>query len=191
MPLRRRNGVTVLASLMVIAAMGSLVYYSVPLYRLFCQVTGFGGTTQEAAVAPGAVGERTITIQFNADVSAKLPWTFRPAQREIKVRVGEEALAFFVATNRGEAPVTGSAIFNVTPHKAGPYFNKIACFCFTEQRLAAGETAEMPVSFFVDPAILDDRNLDDVGTITLSYIFYRADGDGQKPDKQVSQAAAE
>ena len=187
---RRRNRLVVTATLSLLIAMSGLVYYSVPLYRLFCQVTGFGGTTQTAARAPGAVGERVITVQFLAETSSKLPWTFRPLQRKTRVRVGEESMAFLEARNLSDRPVTGSAVFNVTPQKAGQYFDKIQCFCFTEQRLAPGASARLPVSFFIDPAILDDRNLDDVGTITLTYIFYRAEPDAPAP-RQVSEAESE
>ena len=171
---RRRNGVTMAALAMVLVAMGGLVYASVPLYRLFCQVTGFGGTTRTAEAPPAQAGERIVTVRFNADVSRALPWSFRPAQREISVRVGELGLAYYVARNNSDVPITGNATFNVTPQKAGIYFNKVACFCFTEQRLMPGESVKMGVSFFIDPKIVDDRYQDDVKTITLSYTFFRA-----------------
>jgi cytochrome c oxidase assembly protein subunit 11 len=171
---------TVMPLLGVLVAMGALVYYAVPLYRLFCQVTGYGGTVQRAAAAPGASGTRTFTVRFNADVNRDLPWSFRPVSREITVRVGEEKLAHYRARNRAAKPVTGTATFNVTPQKAGMYFVKVACFCFTKQRLEAGRSVDMPVSFYVDPAILKDPNLRDVRTITLSYTFYRAPGEDGK-----------
>ena len=171
---RRRNGVTMAALAMVLVVMGGLVYASVPLYRLFCQVTGFGGTTQTAEAPPAQPGERIVTVRFNADVSRALPWSFRPAQREISVRVGELGLVYYVARNDSDVPITGNATFNVTPQKAGIYFNKVACFCFTEQRLMPGESVKMGVSFFIDPEIVDDRYQDDVKTITLSYTFFRA-----------------
>jgi cytochrome c oxidase assembly protein subunit 11 len=178
---RRANLVTLLVLVGVVAGMGGLAYASVPLYRLFCQVTGYGGTTQRADDAAAGesvpVGDRVITVRFDSNVSPRLPWTFRPEQRAIDVRVGEEGLAFYSARNNADVPVTGQATFNVTPLKAGVYFVKVACFCFEEQTLAAGQRADMPVSFFIDPAIADDRNLDEVGTITLSYTFFRADGD--------------
>lgn len=170
----RRNAMTGLVLAGVVAGMVGLAFAAVPLYQLFCQVTGYGGTTQTAAAAPGAIGERVITVRFNADVNSALPWGFAPAERELAVRVGEERLAFYRAVNRSSEPVTGVALFNVTPLKAGVYFNKVACFCFDEQRLEAGESVDMPVSFFVDPAIAEDPNLDDVKTITLSYTFFRA-----------------
>ena len=171
---RRRNGVTMAVLAMVLVAMGGLVYASVPLYRLFCQVTGFGGTTRTAEAPPAQPGERIVTVRFNADVSRALPWSFRPAQREISVRVGELGLVYYVARNDSDVPITGNATFNVTPQKAGIYFNKVACFCFTEQRLMPGESVKMGVSFFIDPKIVDDRYQDDVKTITLSYTFFRA-----------------
>lgn len=171
--LGRRKRRTVLASVAAIAMMGGLVSYSVPLYRMFCQVTGFGGATQRADAAPGVVGERIITVRFNADISAQLPWDFHPAQSQIKVRVGEEAHADYVALNTSGETTVGTATFNVSPAKAGQYFNKVECFCFTEQSLAAGEREKMGVEFFIDPAILGDRGLDDVDTITLSYTMFR------------------
>jgi cytochrome c oxidase assembly protein subunit 11 len=164
---------TVLPLIMIAVGMGCLAFASVPLYRLFCQVTGFGGTTQRAATAPERAADRVITVRFDATVG-DVPWRFEPVQRALDVRVGETALVAYRAHNAARQSVTGTATFNVTPSKAGQYFDKIQCFCFTEQTLAAGETVEMPVSFFIDPAILEDRNLDDVNTITLSYTFFRA-----------------
>jgi len=165
----------------VVAAMVGAAYASVPLYQLFCRVTGYGGTTQVAETAPVTVGERVFTIRFNADVDPKLPWAFQPEQREMTVKVGESALAFFRAENLSGRATAGTATFNVTPLKAGQYFNKVQCFCFTEQGLAPGAGADMPVSFFVDPAIVDDPNLDEVKTITLSYTFFP---DEQAADEQ-------
>lgn len=156
----------------VVVAMVGAAYAAVPLYDLFCRVTGFGGTTQVAAAAPETVGERVFTIRFNADVDPALPWAFQPVERSMTVKVGESGLAFFRAENRSAHATAGTATFNVTPLKAGQYFNKVQCFCFTEQRLAAGAGLDMPVSFFVDPAIVDDPNLDEVKTITLSYTFF-------------------
>lgn len=187
-----RNLRTGLALFAVVLGMVALAFASVPLYRLFCQVTGFGGTPQriEAEAAPALpVSERIVTIRFNADVNSGLPWSFQPVRRAIDVRVGEQALAFYRATNHADGPVTGAATFNVTPDKAGAYFSKIECFCFTEQTLTAGQTVEMPVTFYVDPAILDDRGLDDVDTITLSYTFFRAAADAADGE-EVSAAPA-
>jgi len=170
----RRNQAILASLIVLVAGMTALSFASVPLYRLFCQVTGYGGTPQIATVRPDTVGEREITVRFNSDVDPKLPWAFQPLQRAVKVKVGEEKLAFFQATNRSDKPLVGTATFNVTPLKAGLYFNKIQCFCFDEQRLDPGESADMPVSFFIDPEILKDPNLNDVQTITLSYTFFRS-----------------
>ena len=187
----RRNFSTALVLIGVVAGMTGLAFASVPLYRLFCQVTGFGGTTQVASEAPERVVDRIITVRFNADVSRSLAWKFRPAQRSIDVRLGEQALAFYAARNEADVPTTGTAVFNVTPAKAGPYFNKVDCFCFDEQTLAPGQSADMPVSFFVDPALADDRNLNDITTITLSYTFFNAnrDGDAESGPRKTTQAA--
>jgi len=168
----RSHARTVVPLLAVLLAMSGLVYYSVPLYRLFCQVTGYGGTTQQAKVAPGAVSARTFTIRFNADVSPGLPWKVQPVVRQYTLRAGAEKLARYRARNISSQVVTGTSTFNVTPTKAGQYFVKIACFCFTKQELAGRQVEDMPVSFFIDPAILKDRNLRDVKTITLSYTFF-------------------
>lgn len=172
----------------IVAGAVGLSFASVPLYRLFCQVTGYGGTTQVATAAPAEAGTRMVKVRFNADVNRDLPWSFAAMQREVTVAVGEPALAFYSATNRSSQPITGSATFNVTPQKAGRYFDKLACFCFEEQTLAPGETVEMPVSFFVDPSIVDDPNMDDVTTITLSYTFFRAAA--AQPQTAADDAAA-
>ena len=182
-PPRGRNAATVVALLGIVAVMGGLAYASVPLYRWFCQVTGFGGTTQVAASAPAQRHQRSVTIRFNADVNSHLPWRFQPVERRVTVRLGEERLAFYRAENLGDRPVTGTATFNVTPPKAGPYFAKLDCFCFTEQTLAAGQSVDMPVSFYVDPELATDRNLDDVTTITLSYTFFAAPGRSATRDR--------
>ena len=173
----RRRMATALILGGVVCGMVGLAFGAVPLYKLFCQVTGFGGTTQVAEEAPVEIGERVVTVRFNADTARDLPWHFKPEQREIEVRVGEMALAFYNAVNRSDRSLVGTSTFNVTPVKAGAYFNKIECFCFEEQTLAPGERAEFPVSFFVDPDIVEDRRLDDVSTITLSYTFF-ARGEG-------------
>jgi len=170
----RRNLRLAVALFGGVAGMIGLAYASVPLYRLFCQVTGFGGTTQVAKAAPGTAAGRTITVRFDANVARDLPWRFEPVQGSAAVAIGENALAFYRVRNLSDKPVTGTATFNVTPHKAGPYFAKVECFCFTEQTLAPGETMDMPVSFFVDPEILKRAEADDVSEITLSYTFFRA-----------------
>ncbi|MDX2073370.1 MAG: cytochrome c oxidase assembly protein [Alphaproteobacteria bacterium] len=159
------------AAALAIAMLG-LAYASVPLYRLFCQVTGFGGTTQEGQVAPGAVGDRKIVIRFNADIDPSLDWSFKPGEREIRVKIGEQALTHYVAENNANTPVTGRAIYNVVPHGAGAYFVKIACFCFEKQTLKAHQKIDMPVLFYIDPAILSDPEMKDTRVITLSYTFF-------------------
>lgn len=167
-----RNRRVAVSCVAVVFGMVGLSYAAVPLYRLFCDVTGFGGTTQRAESVDGRVLDRTMTVRFDANVGAGLPWEFRPVERRVSVRVGEQALAFYRATNRSDRPVTGSAVFNVTPPLAGAYFTKIECFCFTEQRLEPGQSVDMPVAFFIDPDIADDADLKTLGTITLSYTFY-------------------
>lgn len=162
----------------IVAGMIGLAYASVPLYQLFCQVTGYGGTTQRAEAAPvlPAGGDvRQMDILFDANTISTLGWKFEPLNRKMTVNVGEEALGIYVARNLMGRPVTGTATFNVTPLKAGQYFNKVECFCFQEQTLQPGQEVNMPVSFFVDPAINDDPNLREVTHITLSYTFAPAD----------------
>ncbi|OJX79328.1 MAG: cytochrome c oxidase assembly protein [Magnetospirillum sp. 64-120] len=168
---RRRNAPVVLTSLAVVAAMVGLVAASVPLYNLFCRVTGYGGTTKVADHAAQAT-TRPITVRFDASKAKDLPWRFKPAQNSVETHLGEQVLAFYTATNQSDHAVVGTATFNVTPAKAGQYFNKVQCFCFTEQRLEPGQSVDMPVTFFVDPALALDETTDDVTTITLSYTFY-------------------
>tara|TARA_Y100000739_G_scaffold196032_1_gene177941 strand:- start:871 stop:1464 length:594 start_codon:yes stop_codon:yes gene_type:complete len=158
--------------LVLIMGMGVLSYASVPLYKLFCQVTGYGGTTQQVTSPSSQILERKIKIRFDANTKPALDWNFQPVQTSMDISVGQNALAFYQAENTGKDPVVGTATFNVTPEKAGVYFNKIDCFCFVEQLLAPQEAVEMPVSFFIDPDIVNDPNLDDVTTITLSYTFF-------------------
>lgn len=161
----------------VAIAMVGAAYAAVPLYNLFCQVTGYGGTTQVADTASDRVLERTVEVRFDASTERGFPWTFEPLQTSMTVRVGETSLAFYRATNTSDRPVTGMATYNVTPFKSAPYFSKLECFCFTEQTLQPGESIEMPVLFFVDPLIDEERRMDDVRTITLSYTFFeQADG---------------
>lgn len=158
-----------------VCCMTGLGYASVPLYRMFCEATGLNGTTQRGLVAPGAVGDAQVRIDFDTNVSPKLPWTFKPEVPSETIAIGARDMAFFTATNRSDKPVTGTATFNVTPAQAGKYFTKIQCFCFTQQTLKPGETARMPVIFFVDPKILADPDAADVKNITLSYTFYPVD----------------
>lgn len=164
----------------VVVGMAGLSFAAVPIYNMFCRVTGYGGTTQvdQTNNAPRALLERQLTIRFNGDVNPGLPWDFAPDRNSIELRVGADALVFFHAENRSSASTTGTATFNVTPAKAGQYFVKMDCFCFTQQTLAGGEEAEMAVSFYVDPKISEDPNLDDVTTITLSYSFFPVAEDG-------------
>ena len=165
-----RNRTALLAALFVLAMTG-LAWASVPLYRLFCEVTGLNGTTGRAERAPGAVGGK-IEVAFDANVAPNLTWRFRPERAAETIDIGARDMAFFTATNSGTVPVTGTATFNVQPAVAGKYFKKIQCFCFTEQTLKPGETQRMPVIFYVDPAILQDPDARDIQTITLSYTFY-------------------
>ena len=178
----KNRRVAAYASGVAIAMLG-LAYASVPLYALFCQATGFGGTTQRADAAPEQASEQTISIRFDANTAGSLGWSFHAEQVTMMVKVGEQNMAHYRATNISDRELTGTAIFNVTPVSAGAYFNKIQCFCFTEQTLKPGETADLPVVFFVDPAILDDPDTKSIREITLSYTFYPVN----KP-KTVSQA---
>jgi len=168
--------------LLLVAAMVGLGFASVPLYRMFCEYTGFDGTTQRStlAQAPGAVVGKVISVRFDANVSSRLPWTFRPEQLTERVAIGARELAFFSATNAADHAITGSAAFNVTPSQVGKYFTKIQCFCFTNQTLEAGATMRMPVTYYIDPKILDDPDARDVTEITLSYTFYPVDSPGPK-----------
>lgn len=158
----------------VILGMSALAFASPTLYRVFCQATGFGGTTMRAAELSTRVVDRPITVRFNSDTAPDLPWEFQPVGRSIDLKAGEAALAFYRVTNRSDHATVGTAGYNVTPERAGRYFVKVECFCFTEQVLAAGATADLPVSFYVDPRFADDRSMDDIATITLSYTFFRA-----------------
>ena len=171
----RRHGLVALSLAGLVAAMVGLSFAAVPLYRIFCQATGYNGTPQRADKGTDHVLDRTITIRFDGNVDPGLPWSFAPVQQTMDVKIGETALAFFKATNKADAPVTGRAIFNVSPEQAGLYFTKIQCFCFTKQTLAAGASAEMPVTFFVDPKIVEDGDTKNIAEITLSYTFYRSD----------------
>lgn len=159
-------------------AMVGLAYASVPLYSMFCKATGFGGTTQRADAAPETATDKFITIRFDANTAGSLGWNFHPVQSVMKVRIGEQNMAHYSATNTSGKVLTGSAVFNVSPVEAGAYFNKIQCFCFSEQTLKPGESADLPVDFFVDPAILDDPDSKSISEITLSYTFFPVD----KPD---------
>lgn len=170
--LERRNVRLLLALATTAGMMLGVSFAAVPLYNTFCLVTGFGGTTNVATSESAETIDRQITIRFDANVNGDLPWAFQPKQQEVVLKVGDNALAYYQARNLGKRTFTGTAVFNVTPQKAGQYFSKVECFCFSEQTLAPNATADLPVAFFVDPEIANDRNLDDVKTITLSYTFY-------------------
>jgi cytochrome c oxidase assembly protein subunit 11 len=166
-----RHGKVAAICVAVVVAMAGLAYASVPLYRLFCQVTGYAGTTQRADTAPSQILDRAVTVRFDANIQG-LPWTFESVTGPLTIKVGETAIATYRATNNSDQPTYGSATFNVVPDQAGAYFNKLQCFCFTEQRLEPGQSMDMPVQFFVDPAIMTDSDARKIGEITLSYTFY-------------------
>ncbi len=176
---------TLIQTLGVVVFMASMSFVAVPFYSWFCQVTGFGGTTATAETGSDVILDQTITIRFDASVDANMPWQFRPEQREMVIRIGETALAFYEAHNPTDQVIAGQASYNVTPYEAGGFFDKIDCFCFTEQVLQPGQTVSMPVSFYVDPAIVEDRDGQYVHTITLSYTFFQID----LPDGAAQQAA--
>jgi cytochrome c oxidase assembly protein subunit 11 len=159
----------------LVAAMVGLSFAAVPLYRIFCQATGYNGTPLRANRGADEVLDRTITVRFDANVDKHLNWSFVPVQKKMDVKIGETALAFFKATNNSDHPITGSAIFNVSPGQIAPYFNKIQCFCFTKQTLVPGASKEMPVTFFVDPKMVDDDETKNLTEVTLSYTFYLND----------------
>jgi cytochrome c oxidase assembly protein subunit 11 len=169
--LAQRNTRTALMMGILVAAMVGLAFASAPLYRAFCSLTGFGGTPLRAEKAPGAVAGK-IGVRFDANVHPGLPWRFEPEQRTVRIAPGQQTRIFYRAQNLSARPVTGQAAFNVTPDQAGKYFNKIQCFCFTEQTLKPGQAVDMPVVFFVDPKILKDEDTKAIDEITLSYTFY-------------------
>jgi cytochrome c oxidase assembly protein subunit 11 len=173
----RTFGITLAA---VAIAMVGVSFAAIPLYRVFCSFTGYAGTPQiGASVAPGAT-RQLITVRFNANTNPNLPWDFAPVLEEIRLPLGEEQLALYTARNVAQTPITGVALYNVTPDTVGKYFHKTACFCFNQQTLAAGETKEFPLSFWVDPAIAKDPDTADIHTITLSYTFFRTLEDAAK-----------
>lgn len=166
---------TVLQLVGVVVFMGAMAWASVPFYNWFCKVTGFGGTTNVAEGPAGAILDRTVKVRFDASVNRGFPWEFKPMQTEMTLRIGEEGMAFYEAYNPTDRPIAGQAAYNVYPYEAGAYFDKIECFCFTEQVLMPGERVEMPVNFFVDPEMVNDRDAKYVKHITLSYTFFEID----------------
>ena len=158
----------------VMIGMLALAYAASPLYEVFCKATGFAGTPVVAQQGERPLLERAVSVRFDSNVDPNLPWRFQPLEREIKVKLGEERLIHYRVTNVSQRPIVGTATYNVTPEPAGPWFNKLQCFCFTEQLLLPGQSVDMPVVFFVDPAMDQDRRYDDVRTITLSYTFFEA-----------------
>ena len=180
--LTKRNGRTAALMGLIAVAMVGLAYASVPLYRLFCQVTGFGGTPMRASEVEASLRPtgKIIQVRFDANTNSALPWSFEPEEHVQRVAIGARDMAFYNAKNLSDKPVTGTATFNVTPAQAGQYFSKIQCFCFTEQTLKPGEEMRMPVVFFVDPRILDDPDASDISEITLSYTFYPVDEPGSQ-----------
>jgi len=173
----RRNQKVGLIAFAFVLAMVGLAYASVPLYRLFCEATGFDGTTQRASAgaAPRIVLGKTVGIRFDANVSPTMPWRFTPERETQVVKIGERYMAIYLAKNLSARPITGRAVFNVSPPQAGKYFTKIQCFCFTEQTLKPGEEVRMPVTFYVDPKFASDPDANDISEITLSYTFYPVD----------------
>ncbi|RNF35171.1 cytochrome c oxidase assembly protein [Paracoccus methylarcula] len=170
-----RESRTALSLVGVVLTMGALAWAAVPFYNWFCSVTGFGGTTQVSTAAPDEVLEEVVRVRFDANVDEDLGWTFRPMQTRMDVQIGENAMAYYEAVNTTDETITGTASYNVAPEVAGYYFSKIQCFCFTEQTLKPGERVEMPVNFYVDPELLEDRDASWVRDITLSYTFHRTE----------------
>jgi cytochrome c oxidase assembly protein subunit 11 len=171
-PAPRRNTWTAVSIAAVVVGMAGLSYAAVPLYQMFCRATGYGGTTQVATQASETRGERVLKVRFDANVGAGLPWSFEPEVASINLRTGETATVFFRVKNNSNREWAATAAYNVSPDQSGIYFNKISCFCFDEQKLAAGETAEWPVVFYLDPALEKDEVMRNVGGITLSYTFF-------------------
>jgi cytochrome c oxidase assembly protein subunit 11 len=180
-------------SALVIVVMLGLTAASVPLYNLFCKATGYDGTPRiaagEARPAEAKAARAEVTVFFNADTDQRLPWSFHPAQRQVTVKIGEDNLAYFEAANRSNRPVVGHAVYNVTPDKAAYYFVKLECFCFQNQTLEPGQKVEMPVSFYIDPAMLDDSNAREVQQVTLSYTFYLDEAATAELNRKRQQAA--
>ena len=169
----RSNRVIAVACLAFFVGMIGMAYAAVPLYQLFCQVTGYGGTTQRATQYSDRILERKITVRFDANVAPGLDWEFAPGQRSVEARIGEPTKAYYTARNTSDETIVAHASFNVTPYQLAPYFFKIECFCFTEERLAPGESAKMPLVFYLDEEMLNDKDAKDLTTVTLSYTFFK------------------
>ena len=172
---KKAKNKTVIQTVSVVIFMGAMAWASVPFYDWFCRVTGFGGITQVAESGSDTVLSETMKVRFDASLERNMPWEFKPAQREMEIQIGATGLAFYEAYNPTDRPVAGTASYNVTPYEAGGFFSKIDCFCFEEQILMPGERVQMPVTFFVDPEIVDDRDAKYTKVITLSYTFYEKD----------------
>lgn len=183
---QRANRIVALSCFTFFVAMIGVAYASVPLYEMFCKVTGYGGTTQRVDQMSDVVLDKTLNIRFDANVAGGLPWEFQPVQREVTVRIGETILVNYEARNVSDRPTTGRATFNVSPDLTGSYFNKVQCFCFTDTTLAPGETLLMPVMFFVDPDIVKEKDLKGLRSITLSYTFFPQDKEPAKVSTVVS-----
>lgn len=175
------NAKVAVLCLSLVAGMGGLAFASVPLYKLFCQVTGYGGTTQRVASIEGVKkSDKEISVRFDANVATDLIWDFKPVERSVNMKLGEQVQISYVAKNTSNVPMTGKATFNVSPQSAGAYFNKMECFCFTETTLQPGETLDMPVVFFIDPEISDEYETKNIKSVTLSYTFHQIEP-AQKP----------
>lgn len=166
---------TLFGTIALVVFMGAMAWAAVPFYNWFCRVTGFGGATTTADAASAVILDKTIKVRFDGSLDRNMPWTFKPVQRQMELRIGETGLAYYEAHNPTDRPVAGQASYNVTPYEAGAFFTKIECFCFTEQVLQPGETVQMPVTYYIDPEIVDDRDAKYVHTITLGYTFYEID----------------
>lgn len=177
----RANGVIVTSCVAFVFGMVGMAYAAVPLYDMFCKVTGYNGTTKRVEQASDVILDKTIKVTFDANTAPGLPWDFKPVQRDIELKIGETVQVAFEATNMSKKPTTGQAVFNVTPMAAGAYFNKVQCFCFTETTLQPGEKMEMPVVFFVDPEIVNTVETKGINTLTLSYTFY-----AREPSKPIA-----
>ena len=178
---------TVLQTVSLVVFMGALAWASVPLYDWFCRVTGFGGVTNTAQTGSDVILDKTIKIRFDASLDRDMPWEFKPVERQVEMRIGETGMVFYEAYNPTNRPVAGTASYNVTPYEAGNFFTKIDCFCFEQQVLQPGERVEMPVTFFVDPEIVDDRDARYTKVITLSYTFYETDLPQETAQADVAQ----